>query len=105
MGPVDKCLSQIEFPPISQILSERSENLYEHPIADPFLEPTVAGLIRRIFAWQRTPGRPRPQHPENAVEYIACLNPRSSLAVTTARARNQRRDDLPLLIGEFHIDV
>jgi hypothetical protein len=105
VSPVDECLRQVEFPPISQILGERSENFHEHPIADPFLESAVAGLIRRIFAGQRTPRRARPQHPEDAVEYVACINPRSSLAVATTDARNQRRDDLPLLVGDFHIDV
>jgi hypothetical protein len=105
VGSVDKRLSEIELSAVAKILCERSQNFHEHAIAHPLLQPTMARLVRRILAGQRSPRRAGPKHPQDPVEHRARFNARPSFAVATTIARNQRRDDIPLLVREFHIDV
>jgi hypothetical protein len=105
MGSVDKRLGEIEFSTVAKILCERSKNFHEHAIAYPLLQSAMTRLIRRILARQRSPRSAGPQHPQDPVEHRARLNARSSFAVAATLVRNQRREDIPLLIREFHIDV
>ena len=105
MGPVDKCFRQIEFAAFTKVLGERTEDLHEDAIAHPLLHPPMARLIRRILAGQRPPGRAGPQHPQDTFEHGPRLDTRPAATVATTLLRDQRRDDLPLLIRQLHVDV
>jgi hypothetical protein len=105
VGPVDKRFGEVELAAVAQVFSESAQDLHEHSLANPFLQPTVARLIRRISAWQRVPRRTCPQHPQDSVEYRPSRHPRPPFAITSAPGRDQRLDDCPLLVGEFHVDV
>jgi hypothetical protein len=106
VGPVDKRFGQIKFPAFTKVLRERTQHLHEDTIAHPFLHPPMARLIRRIFARQRSPRRAGPQHPQDAFEHGPRLDARSATTVaTTTLLWHQRRDDLPLLIRQLHVDV
>jgi hypothetical protein len=102
---VDKRLGEIEFPTIAKVLCERSQDLHEDALAHPLLQPSVARLMRRILAGQRPPRRARPEHPQDRVEHSASCDARSPFAVGATLLGNQRRYDVPLLVGKFHIDV
>jgi hypothetical protein len=106
VGPVDKRFRQIESAAFTKVLGERTEDLHEDAIAHPLLHPSMARLIRRIFTRQRSPRRARPQHPQNAFEHGPGLDARPAATVaTTTPLWHQRRDDLPLLIRQLHVDV
>jgi len=64
---------------------------------------SVAGGPRGIPVGQVAPLGASAQHPEDAVEYLAIVTPRTTAAVGAAlRLGDQRLEDLPLFIREVH---
>jgi hypothetical protein len=105
VSSVDEAFSEIDLASFSQILSERSQDFDEHTLTNPLLHPTMAGLVRRILRRHRAPRRPRPQYPQNPVENLSRLNARTALAVESPLCGNQRLNQRPLLVSEFHPNV
>ena len=104
MGAVNEGLGQIDLAALTQIFGERFEDFPEHTLRHPLLHPTMAGLVRRVFARQRLPWRAGPQHPEHPVEHAARSDARATLAVLSRfRFRDQRLDNTPLLVSELHV--
>jgi hypothetical protein len=100
---VNEGLGQIDLAAITQILSERLEDLPEHTLADPLLHPAMARLIRRVLRRQRFPRRSGPQHPKHSVEHMAGWHSRTTFAVFARRAAwDQWLNNTPLLVGELH---
>jgi hypothetical protein len=63
----------------------------------------VAGLIRRVASWEVFTGCSGAKYPEDAVEDISGVSPGSSPTIFSARRfRNERLQQLPLLVGEIH---
>ena len=63
----------------------------------------MAGLVRTVSRRQIMPGRPRPQHPQHAVQYLSCFPPGSAPVVgTTPLSKlHQAPDELPLPVSEI----
>jgi hypothetical protein len=105
VGAVDEGLRQVYFSSLTQIFRERAQQTLEHAVLDPLLEPSVAGLIRRVASRHVCPWRSRPQHPHHTVEDRAgCFvrTPARGPRRSTLFGRQVRFDDLPLLVGEIH---
>lgn len=107
MGPVDESFRQVQLSATTQVLGERSKDLFESAVADPTLKPTVAGLVRRVAPWQVRPRRTRAKDPEHTIEDISRIAVRTTTSVLVERLflREKRLDQSPLLFGEVHIKV
>ena len=83
-----------------EIGGERLEDAPERPLADPALEPPMARLIGRIAIREVLPGRAGAKDPEDAVQDIAGIAPRSPAAIATeTRLRQERRQNGPLRVS------
>ena len=107
MGPVDESLSQVQLSATTQVLGERSKDLFESAVADPTLKPTVAGLVRRVAPWQVRPRRTRAKDPEHAIKDVSRIAVRTTTPILVERLflRENRLDQSPLLFSDVHIKV
>jgi hypothetical protein len=107
VGPVDESFRQVQLSATTQVLGERSKDLFESAVADPALKPTVAGLVRRVAPWQVRPRRPRAKNPEHAIKDVSriAVGPTTSVLDERLFFREKRLDQSPLLFGEVHIKV
>src|SRR3974390_1778199 len=105
MRAVDEGFGQVHLAALPKILGERGKHSVEHALTLPLLEPVVARLRRRVASRKVGPRRARPQHPEDPVEQIAWVPPRTPAALARAlplRLRDAAADRFPLLVGEVH---
>ena len=107
MGPVDESFRQVQLSATTQVLGERSKDLFEGPVTNPALKPTVAGLVRRVPAGQVSPRGARAQDPKNAVEDVSGIPvwPTTHALMDRLFLREKRLDHSPLLFSEVHIKV
>jgi hypothetical protein len=106
VGSVDESLCQIKLAAIAKVSGERLEHFHERSLSYPLLHASMTRLIRRVLARQRFPRSTRPQDPQHSVQDAAGRNTRPPFAVTPALDQgDQRLDDSPLLVGEFHSNV
>jgi hypothetical protein len=83
-----------------QIRGERLDDTPKRASVDPALKAAMARLIRRIALRQVLPGRAGAKDPEDAVQHIARIAPRSPAAIATnTRFRQERPQDGPLRVG------
>ena len=102
-GAVDEGLGEVEASPLVEILREAVEDPLDRPVSEPLLEAAMAGLVRRIATGQILPRSPRTKDPEDPVQDVPRITPRSATAVrTSGRLGNQRFNRIPLSIGENH---
>jgi len=85
VGPVDESFCQVQLSATTQVLGERSKDLFESAVADPTLKPTVAGLVRRVAPWQVRPRRTRAKDPEHAIEDVSRIAVRPTTPVLVER--------------------
>jgi hypothetical protein len=86
-----------------EIRGERLEDASERAGADPALKAAMAGLIRRIAVRQILPGRAGAKDPEDAVQHIPRIAPRSPAPIVAdSRLGEQRRQNGPLRVGKVH---
>jgi hypothetical protein len=63
----------------------------------------MAGLVRRELALgQFRPLRSRPQNPQHALQHLPSVAPRTTAPLTWRLRLDQRLQQLPLHIGQFH---
>jgi len=107
VGPVDESLSEVQLSTTTQVLGERSEDLFQSAVAHPALKPPVAGLVRRVTSRQVLPRSARTQDPEHAIEDVSRIaeGPTTSVLEKRLFLREKRLDQSPLLFGEVHIKV
>jgi hypothetical protein len=106
VGSVDESLRQIELAAVAKIGRERLEHFQERSLSYPLLHTPMTRLIRRVLAWQRFPRSTRPQNPEHSVQDAARRDTGPPFAVApTLDQRNQRLNNGPLLVGQFHSNV
>lgn len=107
MGPVDESFRQVQLSATTQVLGEGSKDLFEGAIADPALESTVAGLVRRVAPRQVLPRSARAKDPKHTIEDVSWIAERPTTAVREKRLllREKRLDQSPLLFGQVHIKV
>jgi len=107
VGAVDECLGQVELAAFLQVLGERSQHFLERPLAHPALESPMACLIRRIATRQVLPRRASPEDPKHAVHDVARIAEGSATPIVDRGlfVGQQRANELPLLVGEVHIQV
>ena len=86
-----------------EIGGEGLEDAAERPRTDPALKAPMTGLVRGIAIRQVLPGRAGSQDPQDAVQHVARIAPRSPAAIAAdSRLREEGRQNGPLLIGEVH---
>jgi len=107
VGPVDESFGQVQLSATTQVLGKGSEDPFESSVSDPALKPTVAGLVRRVAAWQVPPRGARAKDPEHAVEDVSRIpvRPTTHALVDRLFLGEKRLDQSPLLFGEVHIKV
>ena len=107
MGSVDESFCQVQLSATTQVLGERSKDLFESAVADPTLKPTVTGLVRRVAPWQVCPRRPSAKDPKDAIEDVSriAVGPTASILDERLFFGEKRLDQSPLLFGEVHIKV
>ena len=87
-GAIDERLAEIQPAAGVEIGGERLEHAPERPVADPALKAAMTRLIRRIAIRQVLPGRAGAKDPEDAVQHVARIAPRSATSIAThARLR------------------
>jgi hypothetical protein len=103
-GAIHKALRKIEPAATLEVLGQRTKDPVEHSLLVPALEATVAGLVGWVVLRQVAPGGAGTQDPQDAIEHVPGIPPRTSFAVRSARRiGNQRLQDLPLLVGKVHV--
>jgi len=106
VGAVDECFAEVELAALDQVVGEPLQRILQDAFIDPSLEPTKARSVRRIPLRHVGPGSAGAQDPENAVEHVARVAPRSTATVfANDWLRQQRLDCGPLLVGEVHLDL
>jgi len=105
LGPyeaaVDKALVQIEIGLVPQLPRQGLERLLQHAGLDPVLEPSVAGLVRRVSIGQILPAGAGAQNPQHAIHDRPRLGQRPAFAAPLRRLGKQRLDQLPLRIRQL----
>lgn len=106
MGAVNECFSQVELAAFNEVIRECLQNVLQHSVCYPALEAPKARRIRGIPAGHVRPRGASPKDPQNAIEYIARIAPRSPTPVVSYLWYGEKlRDGCPLLIGEVHLDL
>lgn len=77
-GAVDKALRQVQAAARSKILGERPEHALKGAGLHPQLKATVTGLIGWVPGGQVVPRRAGPQDPQDPVEHIPRVAPRTT---------------------------
>jgi hypothetical protein len=86
-----------------QIGGEDLQEPSQGPVPHPALEAAMTRLIRRVSVGQIFPRRSGAQDPQDAIQHIAGIAPRSPAAIAAeARRREQRFEDGPLRVSEVH---
>ena len=86
-----------------EIHGERLEDLPQGAALDPSLKAAMTGLIRRVAGGQILPRGAGPEDPQDAVQHIARIAPRSSAPIAAeTRFRQERRQHGPLRVGKVH---
>lgn len=75
----DRCPSTL------QILRQGAQNRCGRSVVDPYLEPTVAGLVLRISYGKILPRSPSPQYPQDPMEYLPGVPSGTPSAIAAAR--------------------
>jgi hypothetical protein len=105
VSAVDEGFAQVELASRDEIVGERLQNLVQSLRFAPILKATVACRRRRISVRQIGPRRTSAQHPENAVEHVAWITPRTTATVIANLWLGKKRLDCsPLLVGQIHRD-
>lgn len=87
-----------------QVFTQCSKDLIQHTFLVPPLEASVTRLVRRVTFWQVAPGSAGTQDPQDAVEDIPPISPRSTPTVGPANGIGDRRfKHFPLLVGQVHV--
>ena len=90
---------------VLEVLGQRTEDLLQYALLGPTLEAAVARLVGRVAPGQVAPGSAAgAQDPEDAVEHVPRVPPRSAPPVLSARRRlwDERSQNPPLLVGKVH---
>jgi hypothetical protein len=105
VSAVDERLAQVELASRDEIIGERLQHFVQSLRFAPILKATVACRRRRIAVRQVGPRSSSAQHPQNAVEYVAWVTPRTTATVIANLWLGKKRLDCsPLLVGQIHRD-
>lgn len=106
MGSVDERFGEVELSPLDKVVGKCLQDMLEHSVIHPALEAPEACRVRRVAIRHVRPRRARAQDPQNTVEHIARISPRSTASVFAhVRLGKELLDCCPLLIGEVHLDL
>jgi hypothetical protein len=106
VGAVNERLGEVELAALDEVVGKCLQDALQNLILDPALESSKARRVRRISARHVRPRSPGPKDPEDAIEYVARVAPRSPPPVFSHLwHRKKFLDGCPLLIGEVHLDL
>jgi len=106
MAAVDEGFAQVELAACDQVFGETLQHLFEHARRVPHLEAAKTRCVRWVTTRHVGPRCACAKHPENTVENIARVTPRSSASVfANLRNRKHRFNNRPLLIVQVHHDL
>lgn len=85
-------------------MGERVEHAFERAVPTPLLEPAMAGLVGRIsIPREILPAGSAAKHPQDAVQHVARIPPRTPAPVPPAlRLPDQRSHERPLFFRQVH---
>ena len=87
-----------------QVLGQCSKNLIQHTFLVPPLEASVTRLVRWVAFRQVAPWSAGTQNPQEAVEDIPRISPRSTTTVGPANGiGDQRFEHFPLCVSQVHV--
>jgi hypothetical protein len=87
-----------------QIRRQGLQHAAQRALLDPSLKAAMTGLIGGIAIGEVLPRRPRAENPENPIQHVARIAPRTAPTIATeSRLRQERGEHRPLGIGEIHI--
>ncbi len=102
-GAIDETLGQIQPAPIADVDDQCFQDALHHPRANPLLEATVTGLIRRVSSGQIAPRSSGAQHPENPIQDFPGIPPWPTAPIGSARRfGDQRLENFPLFVRQVH---
>lgn len=105
MGAVDERFGQVELAALVKVSRESGESPVQNALALPLLEAVMARLIRRVATRQVCPWRTGAQDPQDPVEHVPRIPPRSPSACRRPLPLwlgDTAPNRLPLLVGEIH---
>jgi hypothetical protein len=103
---VDECFAQVELASLDEVVCQCLQRALQHTVLHPTLVASEACRVRRIAIGHVGPRCASAQDPNDAVEHVARIAPRSTATVVTHfRLGQQRLDCGPLLVGEVHLDL
>jgi len=106
VGSIDEGFGEIKLPALNEVVGKCLQDVLEHAVLHPALEAPKASRVRWIPIRHVGPWCARPQDPEDAVEHIARISPRSTASVFAyLRLGKKLFDCCPLPIGEVHLDL
>jgi hypothetical protein len=105
MGAVDEGLAEIELAALYEVVGESLQHVLQRSAFHPALKAPEARGIRRIPLWHVSPRGSGTKDPENPVEDITWVPPRSPTTVfSNWKSRQKRLECYPLLVGQVHRD-
>ena len=106
VGAVDVGFDLFDATSFAQVFTKHDQYPSQGSVVDPPLKSPMTGLVRRVPAGQIVPWSSCAEHPQHGLRYGSrWLRGTSALAMPRLRRRNQRFDDLPLVLGQVHIQV
>ena len=99
---IDEGFTQINLPAVAQVFGEPLQELVQTARPLPELEPSMAGLIRRIARREIVPWGAGAQDPEHAVQHGARIRPRPPATVGPTARPKRRFEHSPLSVGQVH---
>lgn len=105
MAAVDERFGEVDLPARMKISCDRGEDLVEHALALPLLKPTEARRVRRVATRHVRPRRTGAKHPEDPVQNVARIAPRSTALFSRSLPlwpRHELPNRLPLLVLQVH---
>src|SRR5512132_1359068 len=97
---IHETLIPADLPAIVELVEERPPQRQQHATLLPLSEPAPAGGGAAVPRRQLAPRRPRPQHPQDALEAAAGVGAGPAALGSALFARQMRPNPLPLRVGE-----
>jgi hypothetical protein len=106
MGAVDERFAEVQPSSGDEVVGQRLQRVLQYAVLAPALKATEARCVGWVAVGHVGPRGARAKHPQDAVEHIAWVTPRTTATVlANLRLGKKRFDCSPLFVGEIHHDL